>query len=283
MADRFLVGFHVSIAGGLPLAVERASELGCTAMQIFSHSPRSWALKDISPGEAAEFKKARKKARISPLFVHASYLINLASADGALLSRSIEALRTEMARAEMLGANYVVTHLGSASGSLPEEAVRRVAGALRETLEGLDTGVTLLLENTAGERGDVGSGFPDIARIMELSGLSGLGVTLDTCHAYGAGYDVRRKKGVEETLSIIDAAFGLSKVKLIHLNDSKHPLASRRDRHENIGMGEIGRAGFRLILNHPRLREIPFIMETPKASPDDDRRNMALVRKLRKN
>src|SRR5512143_4055488 len=137
MADRFKVGFHVSIAGGLPLAVGRAKELGCTAMQIFSHSPRSWALKEITPGEAAEFKKARKKARISPLFVHASYLINRASADDVLLGRSIEALRTEMLRADMLGAEYVVTHLGSASGSLPGDAVRRVAGALRVALEGL--------------------------------------------------------------------------------------------------------------------------------------------------
>ena len=283
MAEKFTVGFHVSIAGGLALAVERAAELGCTAMQIFSHSPRSWALREIPAAEAAEFRKARKKSGIAPLFVHTSYLINLASPDDTLFARSVDALRTEMTRAGLLGAEYVVTHLGSASASDPEDAIRRVASALRLAFDGLPEGPMLLLENTAGERGDVGSDFHDVARIMELSELPGLGVTLDTCHAYGAGYDIRHKKGLEHTLDLADASFGLDRVRLVHLNDSKHPLGSRRDRHEDIGSGEIGKAGFRLILNNPRLRAVPFIMETPEASMDDDRRNMAVVRKLRRN
>ncbi|MBI5694599.1 MAG: deoxyribonuclease IV [Nitrospirae bacterium] len=275
-----LIGFHTSIAGGLPLAVKRAVEVGCTTMQIFSHSPRSWKLDDIPREQAEAFIKARAEAGISPLFVHTSYLINLASADDALYMRSIDALRTEMQRADQIGAEYVVTHLGSASSSEPDRARERVADALVRTLDGLNVKTDLLLENTAGERGDVGHRFDDIAWIIERTGISSLGVTVDTCHSFGAGYDFRTRKGIDATIKAIEGSFGFERVKLIHLNDSKHPLGSNRDRHENIGEGLLGLPAFRLILNHHKLRDLPFIMETPKASPEDDARNMAVVRRL---
>lgn len=275
-----LIGFHVSIAGGLPLSVKRAAALGCTTMQIFSHSPRAWKMDDIQRDTAEAFKEARAEAGISPLFVHTSYLINLASSDDDLYKRSIDALKTEMLRADAVGAEYVVTHLGSASSSDPARARERVAEALARTMNGLAVNTRLLLENTAGESGDVGHRFEDIAWIMERSGVRNLGVALDTCHSFGAGYDLKTKKGLEDTIKSIEGSFGLERVKLIHLNDSKHPLGSGRDRHENIGEGTLGRAAFRLILNHPKLRHLPFIMETPKATPDDDARNMAVARGL---
>lgn len=277
-----LIGFHTSIAGGIPLAVERAKSLGCTTMQIFTHSPRVWAMKDIDPEDAQAFGKARKAAGIAPVFVHTAYLINLASRDEALYKRSVDMLRTEMVRADMLGAEYVVTHLGSASGHDPEQSKRRVADAIGAALEGLKVSARLLLENTAGERGDVGYDLDDIGEIIGMSGAGGAGVAIDTCHSFGAGYDIKTARGLDDFVARLDSAIGLDRLGLIHLNDSKHPLGSRRDRHENIGRGEIGRAAFGRIINHPELRDKPFVMETPKASDEDDRRNMALVRRLRK-
>jgi deoxyribonuclease-4 len=274
------IGFHVSIAGGISLSIKRALEVGCTTMQIFTHSPRAWNFPPITSDEAEAFKRARAKSGISPVFVHTSYLINLATPTDELFHKSVDALRTELLRADEIGAEYVVTHLGSASGCAKEESVLRVASGLRLVLDGLRTKSRLLLENTACERGDVGCSFEDIAEIIRLSRLDGLGVTVDTCHSYGAGYDLKHKEGLEETISIIQKSLGFDKVKLIHLNDSKHPLGSHRDRHEEIGLGELGTAAFRRILRHPKLRDIPFVMETPKSGPEDDIRNMAVALRL---
>jgi len=273
-------GFHVSIAGGLCLAVEKAAGLGCSTMQIFSHSPRMWKLKDIPKADAAAFRNARAESGISPLFVHASYLINLASANDELYEKSIAALKDELLRADQLGAEYVVTHLGSASGSDMRDASLRVAVALAKTLDGLHVKTRLLLENTAGEAGDVGYGFGDIAWIIGKSGRDDLGVTFDTCHGYAAGYDLKRKDGLERAVAEMDSTFGLGRLKQVHLNDSKHPLGSRRDRHEHIGRGELGRAAIGRIINHPALRDLPFIMETPKKDPEDDKRNMSVIKRL---
>ena len=274
------IGFHVSIAGGIALSVKRALDAGCTTMQIFSHSPRMWAFPPINPDDAKAFKEQRKASGIAPVFVHTSYLINLATTDNDLFEKSIAALKEEMRRADVLGAEYVVTHLGS-SGAPPEDAVERVAGGLKAVFEGEGFNSTLLLENTACERGDAGCSFGEIGEIIAKSGLAKIGVALDTCHSYGAGYDLAHRDGIEETLSIIDGAIGLDRLRLVHLNDSKHGLGSHRDRHQNIGMGMLGEDAFRLILNHPVLRDLPFVMETPKDTPDDDKKNMATVLRLR--
>jgi deoxyribonuclease-4 len=274
------IGFHVSIAGGISLSIQRALDVGCTTMQLFTHSPRAWDFPPITSDEAEAFKRARAKSGISPVFVHTSYLINLASPNDELFHKSVAALRTELLRADEIGAEYVVTHLGSASGIDKNESMSRVASGLKLVFKGLKTTSQLLLENTACERGDVGCSFEDIAEIIRLSGLEGLGVTVDTCHSYGAGYDLKTKAGLEETIDIIEKSLGFDKVKLIHLNDSKHPLASHKDRHEEIGLGELGEAAFKRILRHPRLRDISFVMETPKSGPEDDIRNMAVALKL---
>jgi len=277
-----LAGFHVSIADGIDKAVDRAGELGINTMQIFTHSPRSWHWSEITEELAESFRFKRKDAGIAPVFAHTSYLINLASKDPELYAKSIAALRREILRADMLGIEYVVTHLGSASGSGRRAAEKRTAEALAETFDGLDTDTRLLLENTAGERGDVGYCFGGIARIIEMGGVNGLGVTFDTCHALGSGYDITTEAGLETLVKGMDDTFGLSRLKLIHLNDSKKPLASHRDRHEHIGRGHIGLAAFGRIVNHPVLRDIPFVMETPKASPQDDIENLRVVRGLRR-
>ena len=274
------IGFHVSIAGGIALSVKRALDFGCTTMQIFSHSPRMWAFPPINPEDAKAFREQRKASGIAPVFVHTSYLINLAATDNALFEKSIAALKEEMRRADILGAEYVVTHLGS-SGAPPKETVERVADGLRAAFNEERFKSMLLLENTACERGDAGCSFGEIGDIINKSGLTRIGVTLDTCHSYGAGYDLAHREGLEDTLSIIDGAIGLERLLLVHLNDSKHGLGSHRDRHQNIGMGMLGEDAFRLILNHPRLRDLPFVMETPKDTPDDDKRNMATVLRLR--
>ena len=274
------IGFHVSIAGGIALSVKRALDVGCTTMQVFSHSPRMWAFPPINPDDAKAFKEQRKASGIAPVFVHTSYLINLASTDDALFEKSVAALKEEMRRADILGAEYVVTHLGS-SGAPPEEAVKRVSDGLKAAFREERFDSTLLLENTACERGDAGCSFGEIGEIIHESGLAKIGVALDTCHGYGAGYDLAHRDGIEDTLSIIDGAIGLGKLRLVHLNDSRHGLGSHRDRHQNIGMGMLGEDAFRLILNHPVLRDLPFVMENPKDTPDDDKKNMATVLRLR--
>jgi deoxyribonuclease-4 len=280
VADNILIGFHVSIAGGISLAVKRALDVGCTTMQIFTHSPRMWKLADIPEVEAEAFRSLREKSGIAPVFVHTSYLINVATTDRELYDKSVAALRSELLRADLLGAEYVVTHLGSVSGDGAHGATRRIADALKKVFDGMDSRAMLLIENTAGERGDVGSSYEEVAGIIDLSGLDNIGVTVDTCHSWGAGYDLSHGEGLDKAISVMEKSFGLEGLRLIHLNDSKYPLGSRRDRHQDIGQGEMGLGAFRLILNHPKLKGNPFIMETPKNAEEDDLRNMAVARSL---
>ena len=274
------IGFHVSIAGGIQLSVRRALDVGCNTMQIFSHSPRMWKMSDIPGAEAEAFKKARAESGISPVFVHTSYLINIASGSRELYKKSIAALRLELLRADEIGADCVVMHLGSATGPENTNPLPRVALALKRAFDGPEVKARLLLENTAGQRGNVGSRYEEVAEIIRLAGIDSLGVTVDTCHSFGAGYDFRTRKGLDDAIKAMEQTFGLGRVGLIHLNDSKFPLGSRRDRHEDIGKGFIGPDAFGRILNHPKLREKPFVMETPKDTPDDDRRNMAVAQAL---
>jgi deoxyribonuclease-4 len=280
VARDILIGFHVSIAGGISLSVKRALDVGCTTMQIFTHSPRMWKLADIPAAEAGAFRSLRQNSGISPVFVHTSYLINVATKDKDLYEKSIASLKAELARADLLGAEYVVTHLGSVSGDGVHGSERRIADALNKVFDGMDTRAMLLIENTAGERGDVGSSYDEIAGIIDLSGLDNLGVAVDTCHSWGAGYDLKHADGLDAAIGEMEKSFGLERLRLIHLNDSKYPLGSRRDRHQDIGRGEMGVEAFRLILNHPKLKGKPFVMETPKSSEEDDKRNMAVARSL---
>lgn len=275
------LGVHVSIAGRLSQAVERAEALGCTAMQIFSRSPRGWFAKALEADEVEKFQAARGEAGISPVAVHASYLINLASSQPALFDRSVAALKEELDRADRLGAEYVVVHVGSCGGEPAGTGIKRIVKALQQVLNGKRRFTQLLLENTAGEQGDVGSRIEELDTILHrLNGQDKLGLCLDTCHLFAAGYDIREEAGVTALAKMIERNIGVERVRLVHLNDSKKGLGCRVDRHQHIGQGGIGLEGFRAWVNHPAFRQIPMILETPKDTPEADPRNLRIIRRL---
>ncbi len=275
------MGVHTSIAGGLPLSVERARALGCSTFQIFSHNPRGWAIVRRDPAEIAEFRRLAAESGISPVVIHTSYLINLASSDPALRRKSRDMVVDELNIADSIGAEYVVLHTGSASGDDPAAARLRAASSLAEVAGAGEWLAGLLLENTAGERGDITSKIEEMADIIGLvpAGLI-KGICLDTCHAFAAGYDIASGKGMAALAGAIRKSTGKHSLKLIHLNDSKGPLSSGLDRHEHIGEGRIGIEGFRRFLCHPFFSGIPLILETPKKTADDDPRNLQVVREL---
>jgi len=274
-------GFHVSISGGFSRAVQSAHELGCSTMQIFSRNPRGWTVKPLDKDDIDEFKRLREQYDIGPVFVHTNYLINLASSKSDLYERSIEQFVIDLERTEHLGAEYLVTHLGSASGQEPEWMIDRVAGALNMAMRLHAPQATILLENTAGEKGDVGYSFEQVHEVISrLSSKEKVGICYDTCHGFAAGYDVRTKQGVDSVAKKIEETVGLEKLKGMHLNDCLRDFGSRVDRHWHIGEGKIGDEGFRALVNHKAFRDIPKIMETPKETEEDDPRNMKRIRSL---
>jgi len=275
------LGFHVSISGGFALAVQRAYEIGCTTMQIFSRNPRGWTVKPLDDGDIAEFKRLREQWDIGPVFVHTNYLINLASPKADLYERSIEQFVVDLERTERLGAEYLVTHLGSASGTDAGWMIERVADALNMAMQLHKPQAMILLENTAGEKGDVGYTLAQVQDVISrLTDAANIGVCYDTCHGFAAGYDIRTKEGVDALAREIDATVGLGRLKGIHLNDCLKDLGSHVDRHWHIGEGKIGDNGFRTFLRHKAFRAVPLIMETPKESEEDDPRNLRKVRSL---
>jgi deoxyribonuclease IV len=272
------VGVHVSIAGSIAKSVERAQGIGCDTFQVFSRNPRGWAAKPLVPEEAAAFRRALAASGMAPAVDHMPYLPNLASPKDELYERSVLGLADELGRAAALGIPFVVSHLGHHPGAGGEA---RVIAALDRAVAAAPPGVTLLVENTAGEKNSVGSHFAAIARILEGCACPGrLGVCLDTCHAFGAGYDLRTRDGVEETLAAFDDAIGLPLLRVVHCNDSKGELGSGLDRHEHVGLGAIGEEGFRLLLHRPEFRDLPFICETPEDGRRDGAGNIAKVREL---
>ena len=275
------LGVHVSIAGKIYEAVDRAKALNCECMQIFSRNPRGWQAAKLDKADVEEFKKRRKEAGITPLVVHIPYLINLASPEDRLYEKSIQAYLEDIRRADLLSAEYFVTHLGSHKGKGRDLGIDRFARALDKIIKELKPKVKILLENTSGSGNWLGGDFEDIAEIMTKSHQKDkLGLCFDTCHAYAAGYDIKNKKGLDETLKKIDKLIGIKKLKLIHINDSKGDLGSHLDRHQHIGKGKIGRDGFKLILHHPKLRDLPYVLETPKEDVKSDPMNLKTVRSI---
>jgi len=235
------IGVHTSIAGGIGLSLVRAHALGCNTLQIFSHNPRGWKTQGIGAEAACEFRRLRADLGLSPVFVHSSYLINLASSDPALARRSVEMTVHELNTADEIGAEYVVIHTGSASADEPSAARGRAIDRLGEVAGSGNWKAGLLLENTAGERGDITSGIEEIAEILDrVRGGLISGMCLDTCHAFAAGYDIGSADGITGISGKISSLMGRDRLKLIHVNDSRGPLGCRVDRHEHIGMGKIG-------------------------------------------
>ncbi len=272
------VGLHTSISGGIAKSIERAIALNCNTLQIFSHNPRQWRVSPIQGEEAELFGALRKKHDIQPAYIHASYLINLASLAKTTLERSIKLLSREMENADMIGAEYVVLHTGSASGDDERRARARAAKSILKAIGSNSFKASLILENTAGQRGDITSSFKTLAEIINICSCKCIaGICVDTCHAFTSGYDLTSEEGIENMFSEIRDHIGLDKLKLIHLNDSKKGLGSGIDRHEHIGQGFIGIRGFERLLSDKRVFGVPLILETPKKNDDDDKRNLERV------
>jgi len=277
------VGIHTSIAGDIAGSLEIAHKLGANALQIFSSSPRMWdrGTARIADADAVRFRERRKELALGPLVIHGNYLINLASPDAVLRTRSIQAFHQEIVRATVLGADFLVFHPGSGLDGSKESAIAAIAASLRQAARGLKLGdLRILLENTAGQGSTIGSRFEELKSIIDACSDLNLGVCVDTAHIFAAGWDIRTAEGLEKALGDLDRTVGLKSVAVIHVNDSKTTLDSRVDRHEHIGEGKIGLEAFRRILNHPLLAGKAFILETPIEKPGDDLRNVAALWKL---
>ncbi|HXQ25568.1 MAG TPA: deoxyribonuclease IV [Candidatus Acidoferrales bacterium] len=277
------IGIHTSIAGDITGALEIAHGLGANALQIFSSSPRMWVrgISRITDADAARFRARRAELALGPLVIHCNYLINLASPNPVLRTRSMQAFHQEIVRAVALGADFLVLHPGSGQESGSDAAVAAIAQALKLAARGLKLGdLRILLENTAGQGSSVGSRFEELKAILDACPDLPLGVCIDTAHTFAAGWDIRTQAGLEGALADIDRTVGLGRVSVVHVNDSKVPLGSRVDRHEHIGKGKIGLEAFGRILNHPLLAACAFILETPIDKPGDDKRNVAALWRL---
>jgi deoxyribonuclease-4 len=277
------LGAHESIAGGVYKAFDRAQLVGCEALQVFVKSNRSWAVMPLREEDIARFSEKAAETGIHPVVGHTSYLLNLASPDEELWRRSRDTLVLELERCEALGVDRLVLHPGSHTGAGETDGLARVAQALGEvhaTTPGFRT--QILLETTAGQGTSLGHCFEHLAWLLEkTSEGERLGVCLDTCHVFAAGYELRTPEGYAATMGAFDRAVGLERLKAVHLNDSKGDLGSRRDRHEHIGRGFIGLEGFRHVVNDPRLAGLPGLLETPKGDDlREDRENLAALRSL---
>ena len=270
------IGYHASISGSMDLAIDRANEIGCTCVQIFPSNPRGWAVKELAENEAAEFRKKQRAFNISPVFVHMPYLPNLASPKEDVYDKSKEAMIEALNRCNVLGARYLIVHLGSHLGSGAEAGRERVANAVNE-MEKHAGNVTILLENEAGQRNSVGSKLGELVEIYNNVGHKRVGFCLDTCHVFAAGYDISKPEVAREVVETL----GVERIHCLHLNDAKYPVGSGLDRHDNVGYGHIGRKGFETFFSVPGVKEKPMVMETPLV---EDRQGaeaeLALVRRL---
>jgi deoxyribonuclease-4 len=277
------LGAHCSVAGGMPNSIERATSLGCTAAQVFVKNAAQWRWRELEEEEVAAFRTAHAGSAVGPLVAHASYLINLCSADPLILERSREALADELARCARLGVGGLVLHPGAHLGAGEEAGVERVAASLDAVLAGLPGApVRVLLENTAGQGSCLGHRLEHLAAIRErVAEPARVGICLDTCHAFAAGYALHEPAGYEEMFAEIEERIGLAALGCMHLNDSLRPFGSRRDRHAHIGEGEIGLGAFARLLQDPRLATVPMIIETETGEDlEGHRRDLETLRGL---
>lgn len=280
-ADNLLLGAHVSIAGGIEKAVARGEEIGCTAIQVFTRNASRWQAKPLTAEAIARFRDARDQSSIAYVASHDSYLINLASPDEQLRSKSIAAFIDEMQRCQQLGIGDLVMHPGAHMGKGTESGLRTLAESFKTILQQAPADVRILLENTAGQGTCLGSQFEELAEIMRLVPDGNFGVCLDTCHAYAAGYDLSSAAGYIAMMDRFERLIGTAKIALFHANDSKKKLGSRVDRHDHVGKGFIGQVGFQMLMQDQRFKYIARIIETPSGDNHCyDLENLALLRAL---
>lgn len=281
---RLLLGAHMSISGGLQNAIISGSSIRCTTIQIFTKSNRQWNAQPLTPDQIESFKATYKEYDVDPIVAHATYLINIASPDPKIANASIKALTFELERCTSLGIPYLVLHPGSYTSGDRQEGLERIVRHLDEILERTPESTMVLLETMAGQGSVLCSTFEDIAYIITNSRhKKRLGVCVDTCHLFVAGYDLRAPATYHQTWEHFDKTVGLEHLKVIHINDSKKGLLSRVDRHEHIGKGELGLEPFRLLFNDERFFDIPKILETPKSTEEpftEDKMNIATIYSL---
>ena len=278
-----MFGAHMSIAGGLEKALERGKKINCRTIQIFTKSSNQWKAKEITDEDLRRFQSFYAQFHISPVVAHDSYLINLASPDPVLHRKSIESFFNEMERCEKLKIPYLVFHPGAHVGSGEKAGLKKIAQSINILLKrGKGFKVTLLLETTAGQGTNLGYKFEHLAKIIKMvRQKKSIGVCVDTCHIFAAGYDITTKKGYKKTFETFNKLVGLDKLKVFHINDSKKELGSRVDRHEHIGKGFLGLKPFKFLVNDRRFANIPKILETPKG-PDlkEDVKNFKVLKRL---
>jgi deoxyribonuclease IV len=281
------IGIHTSTAGGVANAAERAYRLGCNTFQIFSSSPRQWKPYVLAGSQCEEMSLLRERYNLTPLVIHANYLVNLAGGNAEFHAKSIVAFRGEVERALALCADFLVLHPGSFRGSSREEGLRRSALAIEQAVEGLDLEsgkLRILIENTAGSEFSLGGNFEQVAQLLYLlTKFVPSGACIDTCHTHVSGYDIVGEEGFEDTVDQLDRTVGLKNVYVWHCNDAKADRGSKLDRHQHIGKGSIGLKPFRRLLNDPRLAGAAFIAETPIDEPLDDQMNVNALKRLVRN
>jgi deoxyribonuclease IV len=278
-----LIGAHVSPAGGLPRAIERGVERGCRAIQIFNQSPRMWRPTNYTPEDIEAFREAMSASPIEAVLIHAVYLLNCATDDAEMADKTLTALTHSLRVGEAIGAAGVVLHPGSAKTGDVAEAIARAGTVIGEALA-MTTECPLHLENTAGTGGTLGRSFEELAALIDaVGGDRRLGVCLDSCHLLASGYDIRTAQGLTETLDEFERIVGLDRLRSLHLNDSVQPLGSNRDRHANLGLGELGERGCAVFLSDPRFDALPLVLETPgPEGSGPTAEEVALAGKLRK-
>ena len=259
------VGAHVSSAGGLDKAIDRGQEMGAETIQIFVSSPQGWAFKPIAPAVIEKFNDKAAQSGIGPNFLHCIYLVSLGAPTEEHLQKSVGALTNYMQAAGEIGASGVIFHTGSHRGAGYDAVFDQAVGAMQEVLKASPEDVSLLIENSAGMGDHICSSFQEIGRLMKAVASPRVKVCLDTQHLFAAGYNIVDKNGLERTMEEFDREIGLDKLMAVHANDSKTPLASAVDRHENVGEGHMGVEGFRVIMGHPAFRDVPFLLEVPGA------------------
>lgn len=279
------LGVHTGIGGGIHNSIKEAVAKGCQAWQIFSRNPHGWAARSLTEEEINLFRHARGEAGLNPCIIHSCYLINLAASAPEMRAKSIAAFRDEIARGLAIGADCLVVHPGSGRGAPVAQAIENCALAIREAARGWEeamwqAGFHILIENTAGQGEQIGRSFEQVRDIIALCADLPIGMCLDTAHSFAAGYDWRDEQATARAMTTLGQTVGFAKVKAVHFNDSKAAFGSRVDRHWHIGAGEIGAIGLARVINHPQLRALPFILETPQDDQSDDMRNLAAARAL---
>jgi deoxyribonuclease-4 len=277
------IGAHVKSSGGVWKAVDNGLAMGAEALQFFAGSPRTWRPTVYKDKDAARFREARAASPIRFVVIHTTYLINLATANEDFYEKSVASLVGAVAAAEQLGADAIVTHVGSHQGAGFAAGLERVRVALGRALdEAAHSRVRVLLENTAGAGGTMGVDFEQLAAMIDaVDGDPRVGLCLDTCHLFAAGFELRTQEGLDDAVEALDGACSLQRLVMLHLNDSMTPLGSNRDRHDNIGEGHIGREGFSHIVNHPAFARLPGILEVPGfEGKGPDARNVEILNEL---